>query len=102
VEFEGEEIMNTRDEVCNLTTDLKKVIRDSEDVLAAVAGDKAEAIREELSGLIATAREVCCKLEVKAKKGLHAADDTIRYHPYQSIGVAAALGLVVGILISRK
>ena len=94
--------MNTRAEVCNLTADLKKVIRDSEDVLASVAGEKAEALREQLSGLIATARDVCAKMEGKAREGLHTADQTIRSHPYQSIGIAAAVGVIVGVLISRK
>jgi ElaB/YqjD/DUF883 family membrane-anchored ribosome-binding protein len=94
--------MNSRPEVGALATDLKKVIVDSEEALAAVAGENAEALREELSGLIETARELCGKLEQKAKESFATADDTIRTHPYESLGVAAAVGLIVGVLIARK
>lgn len=94
--------MNTRSQVGELATDLKKVIRDSEDVLAAVAGEKAEALREELKGLIKTAREVCVQAEEKAKAGLATADKTVRKNPYQAIGVAAAVGLIIGVLVARK
>lgn len=94
--------MNARNEVSNLADDLKRVIRDSEEALTAVAGEKAEALREELGGLIESAREVCGKLEEKAKETAQCADKTIRSHPYESIGVAAAVGLILGVLISRK
>ena len=63
---------------------------------------KAEAIREQLGELVESARDACSKLEAKAKAGLESADHSVRAHPYQAIGIAAAVGLIVGVLISRK
>ena len=34
--------------------------------------------------------------------GAKAADKTIRDHPYESIGVAFGLGLLIGVLVTRK
>ena len=88
-----------------LVQDLKNVVRDSEQLLAAVSdatGEKAEALRERLSESLASAKQTCCKLEQKAKDGAKAADEIVRDHPYQSIGVALAAGVVIGALIARK
>lgn len=97
--------MNTRFNTDVLVEDLKTVVRDSEQLLAAVSnatGEKAEALRERLSESLEKARETCCKLEQKAKEGAMAADVVIRDHPYQSIGVALAAGLVIGALLARR
>ena len=62
--------MNTRFNTDVLVEDLKNVVRDSEQLLAAVSdatGEKAEALRERLSESLATAKETCCKLEQKTK-----------------------------------
>ena len=97
--------MNTRINTDVLVADLKNVVRDSEQLLAAVSdatGEKAEAVRERLNETLAQARETCCKLENKTKEGVRAADQVIRDHPYESIGVALAAGVVIGALIARK
>jgi ElaB/YqjD/DUF883 family membrane-anchored ribosome-binding protein len=85
-----------------LAGDLKNVVQESEQLLAAMAGEKAEAIREQLGELVESARDCCSKLEAKAKAGLESADHSVREHPYQAIGIAAAVGVIVGVLISRK
>jgi ElaB/YqjD/DUF883 family membrane-anchored ribosome-binding protein len=94
--------MNAPSQTEKLTSDLKDVVRDSEQLLTAMAGEKAEAIREQLGELVESAREACCKLEANAKAGLKSADQSVREHPYQAIGIAAALGVIVGVLISRR
>ncbi len=97
--------MSTRINTDPLVADLKAVVRDSEQLLAAVAdvsGEKAETLRRRLAESLETARETCRKLEGKTKESLQAADVVIRDHPYQSIGIALALGVVVGAVIARK
>lgn len=97
--------MNNRIDTTELVTDLKSVVRDSELLLqavAGVAGEQAEALRERLLEKIHQAREACGQLERKTKEGLRTADQVVRDHPYQSIGVALAAGVVVGVLIARK
>jgi ElaB/YqjD/DUF883 family membrane-anchored ribosome-binding protein len=85
--------------------DLKRLVRDSEDLLAAtahVAGDKAQEIRGRLNNALESAKAACHRLEEKAVAGAKATDKVIREHPYQSIGVAFGVGLLIGVLVTRK
>ena len=88
-----------------LVTDLKRVVRDSEELLqasAGVVGDKAHEMRERLSGALESAKATCRKLEERAIAGARATDRVIRDHPYESIGVALGIGLLIGVLVTRK
>jgi len=88
-----------------LLTDLKRVVRDSEELLQASAGavgEKANEMRERLSRTLESAKNTCRRLEEKAVEGAKAADKVIREHPYQSIGAAFGIGLLVGVLVTRK
>ena len=88
-----------------LVSDLKRVVHDSQDLLhssAEVAGDQARAMRERLAGALESARETCRKLEDKMGVGAKAADKVIRENPYQSIGIAFGVGLLIGVLVARR
>jgi ElaB/YqjD/DUF883 family membrane-anchored ribosome-binding protein len=97
----------TIDEVSTdrLTTDLKRVVRDSEELLKAMTAEGAEKaldIRQRLSDTLEAAKRTYERLEQKAIKGAKATDKVIRDHPYQSIGIALGIGLLVGVLSARK
>src|SRR5436190_20758309 len=97
--------MNNRINTDALVTDLKSVVRDSEQLLEAVAGatgEKAEALRQRLNETLQGARETCARLEDKTKESLEKADRVVREHPYQSVGVALAVGVVIGALVGRR
>jgi ElaB/YqjD/DUF883 family membrane-anchored ribosome-binding protein len=88
-----------------LVADLKRIVHDSEELLHAtkdVAGEKASAVREQLNDALDAAKRSCRRLEEKAIEGAKVADRTIREHPYQSIGVAFGVGLLIGVLVTRK
>ncbi len=88
-----------------LVADLKRIVRDSEDLLSATTGtvgEKAQEVRERLSETVESARRACSKLEEKAVEGAKATDKVIRDHPYQSLGIAFGVGLLVGVLVTRK
>jgi ElaB/YqjD/DUF883 family membrane-anchored ribosome-binding protein len=88
-----------------LVTDLKRVVRDSEELLkasAGVVGDKAHEMRERLSAALESAKAACHRLEERAIAGAKATDRVIREHPYQSMGVAFGVGLLIGVLVTRK
>ena len=88
-----------------LVTDLKRVVRDSEELLQASAGavgEKAHEMRERLSRTLESAKATCRRVEDKAIEGAKATDKVIREHPYESLGVAFGLGLLVGVLVTRK
>ena len=88
-----------------VVTDLKRIVRDSEALLhdsGEALGDKARETRVRLTETLESAKALCEQLEEKAIQGAKAADQVIREHPYQSIGIAAAVGLLIGVLVTRK
>ena len=88
-----------------LVTDLKRVVRDSEELLkdsAGVVGEKALDLRERLSQTLESAKATCRRIEERAIEGAKASDKVIRAHPYESIGVAFGIGLLIGVLVARK
>lgn len=88
-----------------LAGDLKAVIRDAEEQMQATAGqagDKVTAMRNRLAEAIESAKATCRRLEEKTVAAAKATDRTIRQHPYQSIGIAFGVGVLVGVLVSRK
>lgn len=98
--------MNSRDvSTEKLVTDVKRVVRDSEELLkdsASVAGGKVQEVRERLTQTLESAKAACGRLEEKAREGAKATDKVIREHPYQSLGIAFGLGLLIGVLATRK
>lgn len=82
----------------NLMTDLKAVIADAEELLRATAdeaGPKVQEVRERAEESLRAAREHL--------KGAGAELETqVRAHPWAAVGIAAGVGLVLGILLSRK
>lgn len=88
-----------------LLADLKRVVRDSEELMqatAGVAGDKASEMRERLTEALESAKRSCGRLEAKAVEGAKAADRVVRDHPYESIGIAFGVGLLIGVLVAKK
>jgi ElaB/YqjD/DUF883 family membrane-anchored ribosome-binding protein len=58
--------------------------------------------RQRLAEVLARLKSTAGQIKVQATKGLKAADRIVREHPYESAGVALALGLLVGVLIGRS
>ncbi len=92
-----------------LMDDLRTVVADAEALLAATANDASERARDaraRATGSVEQARQRLEALERDIEKRARAAaDDAHRYvrdNPWQSIGVAAAVGFVVGLLIGRR
>jgi ElaB/YqjD/DUF883 family membrane-anchored ribosome-binding protein len=88
-----------------LAQDLRVLIHDAEEVLksgASVAGGKADELKARLQASLAKMKDTAHRLEAKAVESAKAADKVIREHPYESIGVAFGIGLLIGVLINRK
>jgi ElaB/YqjD/DUF883 family membrane-anchored ribosome-binding protein len=88
-----------------IITDLKVLSRDAEAVLQATAGqagDKMTELRQKLGHALESAKDTCHRFEEKAIAGAKAADKTIRAHPYESMGVAFGVGLLIGVLVARR
>jgi len=88
-----------------LVSDLKTVTKDAEELLKTVSGEKGNGsheMRMRLSSAIESAKATYHRMEEKAVAGAKATDKVIREHPYESLGIAFGLGLLVGVLVTRK
>ncbi len=92
-----------------LMDDLRTVVADAEALLSATAGeagDKARDVRARAAESVEQARERLEKLEKEIEaRARAAADDAGRYvrdNPWQSMGIAAAVGVVIGLMIGRR
>jgi ElaB/YqjD/DUF883 family membrane-anchored ribosome-binding protein len=92
-----------------LIDDLNAVIRDAESLLKATAANTGETIqnaRKRAEETVRQAKERLSGIEDEALKHARAlADDAevfVRDKPWQAVGVAAGLGLLLGLLISRR
>ena len=88
-----------------LLEDLKAVVRDGEELLRAGVQDLGErglAARERLAAALEVAKETRRRLQERAVASAQATDRLIREHPYQSLGIAFGVGMLFGILVSRR
>ncbi|CBW75544.1 ElaB protein [Mycetohabitans rhizoxinica HKI 454] len=93
----------------NLMSDIKTVLSDAEDLLkqaASTTGERATELREKALARLKQAKEKAADVQVvvveKGKKAARATDDYVHDHPWTSIGVAAGVGILIGLLINRK
>jgi ElaB/YqjD/DUF883 family membrane-anchored ribosome-binding protein len=89
--------------------DLRALAHDSEELLKATAGDVSEKAREaraRLSAALERTKSTIADLQQQAMAGVKEAakktDAVIREHPYESIGIALGVGLLIGLLVARK
>jgi ElaB/YqjD/DUF883 family membrane-anchored ribosome-binding protein len=89
--------------------DIKAVIADAEELLslsAEQAGEDAAKMRERLQARLHDARQRLATAQSaamdRAKAAGQAADHYVHERPWQAIGMAAAVGLVIGVLIGRR
>ena len=92
-----------------ILADLRALAHDSEELLKATAGDvseKTKEVRARLSTALERSKSTMAELQSQAIAGAKAAaqkaDAVIREHPYESLGVAFGVGLVIGVLVGRR
>ncbi len=92
-----------------LMDDLHTVIRDAEGLLKATAtqtGEKVQEFRAKAEESVRQAKERLAGVEEaamqRAKEIAGDADVYVRGNPWQAVGIAAGIGLVLGLLISRR
>ena len=73
---------------------------------AGAAGEKVTELRERLGVRLRDTKERVVDLEAalidKTKAAARATDDFVHEEPWKAVGVAAALGLALGVLIGRR
>lgn len=92
-----------------LVEDLKIVIADAEEILRAtadLAGEKVVELRGQISERLEDAKtrliDVENKLIGRTRAAAHATDVYVKENPWQAVGIAASIGLLIGIFASRR
>lgn len=91
-----------------LVTDLKVLLGDTEDLLKATAaqgGEKAADMRARMQQAIGEIRPQLARaealLEERTRAAVKTTDDYVHARPWTAVGIAACVGLVVGMLAGR-
>lgn len=92
-----------------LIDDLTAVIKDAESLLrvtAAQTGDKVEEIRARAEETVRNAKARLGEVEEqaleRAREFAGDADEYVRGNPWQAVGIAAGVGILIGMLMSRR
>ena len=92
-----------------LLADLKTVMSDAEALLRATStqtGEKIQEVRARAEESLRQAKQRLSSIEDealrRAREVADATDEYVRENPWQSVGVAAGFGLLVGLLLARR
>ena len=92
-----------------LLEEFQALVRDTERLLqhsASLAGEQAEELREQIRSSLGRARSTLHNaedaLQQRGKAALDATAGYVQSHPWQSLGIAAGIGLLLGLLMSRR
>ncbi|KJK06622.1 MULTISPECIES: YqjD family protein [Pseudomonas] len=92
-----------------LMADFQTLVRDTEKLLehtATLAGDQADELRGQIHDSLERARETLQltqdSVRERGQAALTATEDYVQSNPWQSIGIAAGVGFLIGLLANRR
>ncbi|MDB6141661.1 MAG: transrane protein [Pseudomonas sp.] len=92
-----------------LMADFQTLVSDTEKLLehtATLAGDQADELREQIHESLLKARETLQlteeSLRQRGKAAVLATEDYVQTNPWQSVGIAAGVGFLLGLLATRR
>src|SRR6266571_4660162 len=88
-----------------IENDLGTLAEDARALMAAtadVAGDKVGEARQRLAAALENGKELYARVRDQAAEKARAADEAVREHPYQAIGIAFGVGALIGFLAARR
>ena len=94
----NKETQAIRNDVGTLAEDARALMTATADV----AGEKVAEARKRLGAALESSKELYGRVRDKAVEGAKAADETVREHPYQAIGIAFGVGTLLGYLLARR
>ena len=90
-------------------SDLKNLMRDAQALFSeatSASGGKADELRAKAMKMLDSAIDHAHEIQhisiEKGKKIAHETDAYVHDHPWRAIGLSAAVGLVIGMLIARR
>ncbi|SEN07816.1 Membrane-anchored ribosome-binding protein, inhibits growth in stationary phase, ElaB/YqjD/DUF883 family [Pseudomonas sp. ok272] len=92
-----------------LMEDFQTLVSDTERLLehtASLAGDQADELRGQIHESLLRARETLQltqdSLSERGKAAVTATQDYVEANPWQSVGIAAGIGFLIGLLATRR
>ncbi|MBW3505878.1 MULTISPECIES: YqjD family protein [unclassified Pseudomonas] len=92
-----------------LMADFQALVLDAERLLehtASLAGDQAEELRAQIKDSLYKARETLEEtkesLKDRGEAAVIATEDYVQSNPWQSVGIAAGVGFLIGLLATRR
>lgn len=92
-----------------LMADFQALVSDTEKLLehtATLAGDQADELRGQIHETLIKARETLQlteeSLRERGKAAVLATEDYVQSNPWQSVGIAAGVGFILGLLATRR
>ena len=92
-----------------IVSELKSGVDDAEGFLRAAAsstGDKAAELRDKATAALKRASESLSDLQAtvleKSRDAAILTDDYVHENPWQAIGIGAAIGFLVGVVVARR
>ncbi|KHK65910.1 MULTISPECIES: ElaB/YgaM/YqjD family protein [Pseudomonas] len=92
-----------------LMEDFQTLVRDTERLLdhtATLAGDQADELRSQIHETLLRARETLKLTEDSVRERGQAAviatEEYVQANPWQSVGIAAGVGFLIGLLATRR
>lgn len=97
------------DATTKIVADLRILLSDAEDLLKALAaegGEKFAGVRARLQQSVVEIRPRLAAaeaaLEARARAAAKTTDDYVHAKPWTAVGIAAGIGLVIGMIASRR
>lgn len=95
--------------VKTVRNDMKTLVKDAQDLFreaTSATGEKADELRARGLSLLETAMSKAHEVQAAAleagKEVVETADDFVQENPWKAVAISAGIGLLVGMLISRK
>lgn len=92
-----------------LMEDFQTLVTDTERLLEhtkSLAGDQADELRQQIQDSLLRARETLKltedSLRERGKAAVIATEDYVQANPWQSVGIAAGVGFLIGLLATRR
>ncbi|GAB7530054.1 YqjD family protein [Pseudomonas sp. 3A(2025)] len=92
-----------------LLADFQTLVADTEKLLdhtASLAGEQADILRDQIQDSLLRARETLKQTEdslrQRGEAAVIATEDYVQNNPWQSVGLAAGAGFLIGLLASRR
>jgi ElaB/YqjD/DUF883 family membrane-anchored ribosome-binding protein len=85
-----------------LVDDLMLVVQGANEFAEAAGANLTQIKRQEIQTHLQRLKDSCRRIKAQAVASAVATDKVLREHPYSSLGIAFACGLLTGTLVTRK